>query len=57
MQNVTMIRLPAAQACYIAHSIDDAIKPADLREALELVRECSVCSSIYTTLHYVQYIT
>ena len=42
-----MIRLPAEEACYIAHSIDDAVKPADLREALELVRKCLIYSSVH----------
>ena len=42
-----MIRLPAEEACYIAHSIDDAVKPADLREALELVRRCLIYSSVH----------
>ncbi|CAH3181675.1 unnamed protein product [Porites lobata] len=34
---MTMIRLPAAKACYLTHSTDDALKPADLMKALALV--------------------
>ncbi|CAH3021366.1 unnamed protein product, partial [Porites evermanni] len=37
-KKMTMIRLPAAKACYLTHSTDDALKPADLMKALALVR-------------------
>ena len=37
MQKVTMVRLPAEKACYIANSIDETLTPADLKEALEMV--------------------
>ncbi|XP_073231000.1 uncharacterized protein [Porites lutea] len=36
-KKMTMIRLPAAKACYLTHSTDDALKPADLMKALALV--------------------
>lgn len=35
-RKVTMVRLPAEKACYIANSIDETLTPADLKEALEM---------------------
>ena len=45
-----MIRLSATNACYVTNSTVDAIKPADLLKALELVREWCECSLYNYTL-------